>query len=410
MANLFRSNLGFGTGLALAMMGLPESLAQEAPNGQPALPSANACQPETMFCWVTSLPVQVQTGLIAAVATLVAILLKDLVVDRWTEHRADRRLAIEIYRNYADPIAAAASSLFWRLREVLVSEGRGAFLKTSGSATPFDKYKYDSTLFRISVLIAWLRAYARELTFFSLSDSDKLVDLKGAIRAFEAALADGAHVETQRVQAVAAHWDLTVPENGEELPSIAVAVDQILSTFLHRNNARVATELAPEKQTQLCKSVALALTNGINANSVPEGVLLETLQRTIQSLSIREAWLYRDFQSGIGDLMIRNTTGGARRFEVVGFKEFEVLLLSEKKTDQRWVNRLNRILRDLDISGADKNDARVRMIEETFLATVRLLEVLAKVDPNRDSVATQILSEGARLREDQTWRKSVSSG
>lgn len=95
-----------------------------------------------MANYFASLSIQVQTGLTAALATLVGILLKDFFLKLWAEYRSDRRLAKEVYRNYADPIAVSASDLFWRLREILTEEGRGDFLRTSGSETPFDKYKW----------------------------------------------------------------------------------------------------------------------------------------------------------------------------------------------------------------------------------------------------------------------------
>lgn len=360
-----------------------------------------------MANWLASFPVQIQIGLISALITLLGILLKDFILRGWVEYRANRRLAIEVYRNYADPIAAAASSLFWRLREILVEEGRGAFLKTSGSETPFDKYKYESTLYRISALIAWLRAYRRELTFFSLSDSDKLRELKDAILAFEAALADGAHIESRRVRSVAALWELTVPES--KIFSIGVAVEQVLKTFLHSNTAATANDLTQDVQFRLCKTVSDTLTQRISIAPLPEKIVRETSQSAIRSLSIREAWLYRDFQSGIGDLMIRITEGGARRFDVAGFKDFEALLLSEDDNDKRWVERLMRIVNGLDISGADQYDARVSLLEETFLATIRLLAVLAQIDPDRGSVAKKVLSEGDRLSQDQAWRKSAGA-
>jgi hypothetical protein len=94
-----------------------------------------------LVAWFAGLDAKIQTALIAAFVTLIGIILKDLVIGLWKDRRRDRKDALSIYRNYADPIASAASSLFWRLRETLVEEGRGAFMKSSGKITQFDQYK-----------------------------------------------------------------------------------------------------------------------------------------------------------------------------------------------------------------------------------------------------------------------------
>lgn len=362
-----------------------------------------------MIDWLTSLDVQIQTGLIAAVATLIGIALKDFVLQKVEERNKAKRLALDVYRNYADPIASAASSLFWRLREILVNEGRGSFLKTSGSDTQFDRYKYESTLYRLAAMIAWLRAYRRELTFFSLSDADKLSSLRDSINSFEKALSDGDKVEVQRVRSISELWDIPLPSDKSELSAVGVAVEQVLKSELHANNADLASSLNEGVQMRLCRSVADTLTSRMRIDPIEDKIVQETLHRAVLSLSIREAWVYRDFQSGIGDLMIQRVSGGARQYEVIGFGDFEDILLSGEEKNSRWISRLNRIVDRLDVSGADRYDARVQLLEETFLSTIRLLCVLAQIDPRRGSVAPDALAEGERLLRDQSWRKKQRS-
>lgn len=356
--------------------------------------------------WIRSLDVPIQAALIAAFVTIFSMILKDVLFKRIEERRAERRQALDIYRNYADPLAYAATSLFWRVREILTQEGRGSFLKSSGAGTQFDRYKYESTLYRLAVLIGWLRAYRRELTLFSLSDPKKLALLNKAMGEFEKGLADGAHVEVQRVRSLAALWCISIPSDVQSLSRIAVAVEQTLKSSIQSESVDLAMSLTAENQKKLCRRVADVIAERMRIDPLSNNIIDETLARAIRSLSIREAWLYRDFQSAIGDMMIREVKDGARRYEVIGFRDFEALLLSNDEGDKRWITRLGRILDGLDITGADRFDARVQMIEETFLATIEMLEALAKIDPKRGSVSMLTLEEGRKFKRDRYWQKS----
>lgn len=362
-----------------------------------------------MAAWFNGISPEIETALIAAFATLVGIILKDFLINWWNDQRRARKDALTIYRNYADPIASAGSALFWRLRETLLEEGRGAFLKSSGKPTQFDQYKYESTLYRFAALIGWLRAYRRELTFFSLNSPNKLSRLRDSIHNLEKSLSDGAHVETQRARSLATLWRLPLPTNENEVSSLGVAIEQVLKPALQSQDASVANDLDHAARLELCEKVANVMSTRLRLDPLPTSVIEETVGRAIHSLSIREAWLYRDFQSAIGDLMVKEVSGGARRFEVLGFGEFEDLLVSREIHAQRCVQRLNRMIDGLDISGADRFDARVQMLEDTFLAIIELLEALEEVDPRRGVVSDSLLTKAKGLARDTSWRKSVTA-
>ena len=115
--------------------------------------------------------------------------------------------------------------------------------------------------------------------------------------------------------------------------------------------------------------------------------------------------MYRDFQSGIGDMMICEISGANRRFDVVGFKGFERLLNSDEAETKRWIHRLVRVFDGLDTSGADKFDARVVMLEHTLLATIDVLIALTEIDKGRTAFAEETLREAKRIKVDRSWRK-----
>jgi len=363
-----------------------------------------------MVAWFSDLDSKIQVGLIGIGSALLTILLKDVGLYFWKEARADRKMAMEVYRNYSDPLLSASVSLFWRLRETLTEIGRGEYLKASGAESYFDKYKYESTLYRLAVLIGWVRAYRRELTFLSLSGGRQLKPLKDALSDFEAALADGAGVEMQRVKSASELWKIPLSDDAKKLFRIAVKVESFIKSALPTSgdDRDLPINLDYQSQVELCRKIADYLCDEANLKYLSDKRLAETNAQAVRSLSIREAWLYRDFQSGIGDMIILEVTGAGRRFDVLGFKEFEALLYSENAETKRWMSRLVRVFDRLDISGADRFDARVQMLEQTFLATINVLIALIEIDKGRSHVADSALAEAKKLRSDKIWRKSGS--
>ena len=89
-----------------------------------------------------------------------------------------------------------------------------------------------------------------------------------------------------------------------------------------------------------------------------------------------------------------------------------ILLAHTERTlliDQPEDHLDNRMVEGLDISGADRFDARVRMLEETFLATIELLKSLDGIDPRRGIVSSELLSQAQVLVNDKSWRKSAGA-
>jgi hypothetical protein len=71
-----------------------------------------------VFNWFSALDARLQSGVIAAVVTLIGILLKDLVITTWQERRHTRQSVLSVYRNDADPLTSAPRHLLGRLDEI----------------------------------------------------------------------------------------------------------------------------------------------------------------------------------------------------------------------------------------------------------------------------------------------------
>lgn len=352
---------------------------------------------------------RIQSAFVGSLAALITVILKEFAIFFWKESRDERKSELAIYRNYADPLLSSAIDLFWRLREALTRPSRGAYLATGGNENLFEKYKFESTLYRLAALIAWIRAFRRELTFLSLGRGDELRFLKEAITKFETALADGAHVESERIRRLSEVWQIELPTDSNELSKLAVDVEQTLKRLTPPSDKDQDLLVDSEEAVQkmVCKEVSALMQAASQGEPLGDELIKETLDQAVPSLSMREAWIYRDFQSGIGDLMITEIQGASRRFDVLGFKEFEALLRSGDEESERWINRISRVFDGVDVSKPDEFDARVGMLEETLFACMDLVTALVAIDDRRTTSAHETIKSIRGLRADQSWRKTT---
>lgn len=348
-----------------------------------------------MFGWFSALDVRLQAAIIAGVVALIGILLKDLVIARWQERRSARQTTVSVYRSYADPLASAATSLLWRLHEIFYRESY--YLQPEGEPTIYERYKQISTLYRLARLLGWIRAYQRELTFLPEAEPGKLNTIQEAITKFESALADGSDVELQRLESLSALWGLKLSENEEEKARVANALERVLKRSLHTARIRLATHLEPAAQRELCLKARELLAKELKTTPISDAIFEETLARATQSLSIRESWLYRDFQAGIGDLMIEVSPSHTRRFDVIGYRNFEAMVYEGSDEERRWLQRLANTIESLDISGADRFDARVELLRNTLFATAELVLALTTGETRRSLVSAQTVDVAKKI-------------
>lgn len=346
------------------------------------------------------------SAFIGAATNLSLSIMRDL-----SAKRQEKRQAFQVYRSYADPIALAASELFWRLYEILITK-RNEYLTVNQHTIEFYNYKYNSTLYRLAALLAWLRAYRRELIHFSLSDPKKLVALQGAIDRFEAALADGMHVEIRRIKDVLNAWDIVEPYDKKTLEKCARDLDRGLKIMLEKHKVQNVEELLEDAHANACQDIYLLVSRIVseyvpaNKGQHPEQQTKQHIDKTIRALAIKEKWLYRDYQAGIGDLLLRVVSGGARHFEIIGYREFEQLLEPKDDNASRWISRLTAIFDELDIT-AGHSDARVQLLQDVLAATANLLLILSSVDPRRQIVNAKTMCAAEKLLHEESLVKET---
>ncbi|MDP4533377.1 hypothetical protein Q9252_14610 [Marinobacter salarius] len=321
--------------------------------------------------WIQALDVKIQAALTASIVTLLGIFLKDYVFQMLKERRDHSKSTHDVYKKYAEPLAASAESMFWRLNEIFNVKGRAHFLIRSDVATGFEDYKYKSTLYRLASLIGWIYAIKKEQSYMKPVDRTSQTSLSESIRVFESALADGPHVEAERLSRLIELWSLEcTPEKSIDL---SIAFEKMHKSFLKRKNVNLATDLCDQDLFDLCRECANFLCTQLNFNHLRDDLIRETMQQTARRLSIREAWIYRDWQSGIGELMVRKSGSETRDFDIIGFKKFESMLDSDNSEVSKWISRIENTFKDVDVEKLDGQDVRVEQIRATFNAVSKLI-------------------------------------
>jgi hypothetical protein len=129
----------------------------------------------------------------------------------------------------------------------------------------------------------------------------------------------------------------------------------------------------------LCCACADLLRSRLAAD-IPDNLVKATIQLIIADIDIKEAYLYRDWQSAIGDMMIVEINNAARRFDVIGYREFarkHVCQNAECNSDKLWFERLDNLFCDLDMSKQGEFDARRKQIREVGILVEELKSELS---------------------------------
>jgi hypothetical protein len=316
-------------------------------------------------------------ALLAAVITA-ASTLSNTWLQAWLGNRsADRavgQLQEDLYRRYANPLTAAAVSLYWRLHEIF-DEGRSDYLKPGGGETRFERHKASSTRYRLAAVLGWIAALRRELVLADAKPSESVDAIRTAITAVQASLAQGVHVEQAAAESLAIVWSVEL----QNVHDAGMAVDFAAKRALHGFGTTDVGQLEPKQRTELLQAVATALSDH-TTQRVEIEVIASTEWEALAALSTREAWIYRDWQDAIGEWMLIEVPTAAPRYDVRGYLWFsEVERLGEPK-DAEWLLRLSELTNELDIAAGNK-DARIGQIRGVYVALAELIQNLDEAEP-----------------------------
>lgn len=342
---------------------------------------------------------QTQAALVAAFVSILVFILGEIFKRRLKKQ--DKRDEVKkVFKRYADPLASASTALLWRLQEVFDPGGKGFYLGGLHHKTKYENYKAMSTLYRLACVLGWIQAIRRELVFVHESRSRKVVNIEAALRKFASAFAEGGHIETTRVQSLVKLWDISPGSVREDaIKQTGVRLDYLVKRELHEYHASSLPELTAEQSVEIRNAVAVELCQGLGVPKISDGVLIETHARAMQYLNVREAWIYRDWQAAIGDVMLRPaSTGTVRVHEVIGYKEFELICNSGGDEDREWLRRLYSVIEDLDSLGDTRRDARIQQLADIRAATGEIVRSLHEADNKNVMISRESLNEAKVAR------------
>lgn len=334
------------------------------------------------FWWVP-----LGAALIGACAALATPVLKNLIVDRRNEADTRIRNHEEVLRKYLAPLADVSASLMWRFREIFV-DGRAHWLKSNTFPLQYNDYKRKSTVYRMACLLGWLRAIELELDSLPLGRAGIATPILAAINTIRSAWADGSHVELHRLQQVASVWGLNIDAlETSERRKLATSFEVKLYSVLaspDKPDSSEMSRLPDDVKLKICDELANFLCTSLRRQKLEEGVIRETVNRTIGCLSYREALIYRDWQDAIGDAVLVEDKSSSRLYKPKGFKEFLELLADDKSPP--WLHALNNSILDIDFELVGSNDFRSGQLGSLAKATANLLISLAEAKATRSSI------------------------
>ncbi len=335
--------------------------------------------------------VALASALIAGVSTAFNVVVKDRLDERRSRRNHDQ-VARETYRKYADPLTASALALFWRLREILHIEGSYQVSLGAGESR-FERYKTESTRYRIAALLGWMSALESELVLCDAQPDPSVGSMRIALARVRDALAEGGHIDVLRFSLLCALWDRQHDE--ESLTSAGRKVDLALKRRMVSLKSEAVTALSEGDQQAIVReirSIVHDLTQPMVGTSIAP-----SMEEVIRVLSIKEAWLFRDWQRAIGEMMLVDTPDGARRFDVRGFRAYTTLASEPGSPDQQWIQRLRELTDDFDSSRDPQFDARIGQLKQVLTAIAQLIIDFQASEPSRTSIQSDALEAARRI-------------
>jgi hypothetical protein len=327
------------------------------------------------------------------VIAILTILFKDYLIPILTEKRTQSNLKLRTFKEYSNPLIQAVLSYLFRINEIIY--GSSQFLLSSTPKNEYNKYKYISTVYRLCVVLGWIRAMRIELSHVEVRNTKEFKKVESALDSFEQSLADGGHVEVSRAQHLCAmwnlNWDSLVKNKKRELGS---AIELLFDSHCYKGNCDLPIDLTPEKQLELCIEVFDLICTMTKTKVLPKLVIKNQLERAIREMSRTEVWIYRDWQSSIGNLMIkRNLAVGERKYEVMSYPEFEEAFNNPGSLLNKWIFRVQGLFENLNTKVEDRFDARTNQIKNNYIKAKELIQSFSEVSKSEVNLVEHKIEE-----------------
>ncbi|MHA1536991.1 MAG: hypothetical protein ACTSUD_05505 [Alphaproteobacteria bacterium] len=317
---------------------------------------------------------------VAVFSTIVTLIVRDGVLPHIVRNRESAEKKKHIYERYAHPIASAAESLYFRLTEIVESK-RFSFLDQEAAPYIYNTYKRISTAYRIAAMIGWIRALRLEQSYLLQSEKNPQHNLRAAIARFESALADGPHVESDILTGLLEIWDIDLPPKADR-EFLEARVDNLRIEGLFSKDGReteIFRELPKMHKLAAVEKICLGITDGAGLPPIQTKIVKETLDRAAEILTVRQSWIYRDWQNAIGNRMLINTDSAVRKFDVIDYGTFE-----ETHKKDKWLPKIDNILVDLNFDAVNKSEYRTIQVSKLLQASANIIVEVDKINLNAD--------------------------
>ena len=283
-----------------------------------------------------------------------------------------------------------ATFFAFRLREIF--EGRDSYLRKDISRNEQDEYQYMSTLYRFCALMGCLQLLKKNFTRFKLYKPEHFSELATAIYQLQHALTDSKQTEYLLMENLGQLWQLDLYLLDEVLKQkISSEISNTLKKNLCFHKVSKAAVLSPNLQNQLLESILDIFTKYLTPNQTISSILILSKTEAIQLLSQTQNWICFDWQSAIGNMMLKPSAIYTHQLELIGYGEFEELFLKKPSNEQKWFKRVQSLFDNLDIKKPPKYDARIRQLKNTYWAVIHLIKTLIKLEDNPQIITMPIL-------------------
>jgi len=330
----------------------------------------------------------------AMTATLTTILV--FFAKEWLDNRRDRKAEsqqkLDVFKLYGEPLSMAAKALVDRLMEVFQYEAQ--YFRAKRRKSERDVYHYVSTMYRLCSVLGWIRAASRELSNLAVADRATTHHIQDSIQALRAALADGRVHPGARISYFGEKWQMEVsPLLEEKAEETEEAIDTLIGDELQGKARRMLVNMPAEEQQSLLRKVADYLSKELGQEPISDEILLAHRSKILRILSRTEAWIYRDWQHAIGDIMLKEATqeNSLRRLEVMGYLDFERMYVAHEgdPNAHRWLERVERLFYNLNLTVDEKIDTRAAQLRKTCSALIQLCFALEDADKTNDFLSQE---------------------
>ncbi|CAM1361294.1 conserved hypothetical protein [Tenacibaculum sediminilitoris] len=319
---------------------------------------------------------------IGAISALAVVL-----IEGRREKKKEKQNEYDTYKKYSKPIMFAAETLAWRINEILTFNA--AFLLPDAPENGFFKYKFDSTVYRLCALIGWIRAAQKEHSYLEGFGNTKNAKVRESIISLQKVLADGSQVEVSIIEELSKLYNIPIKELSDKVRSeIGVECERIVFKYIPDQVKKNVALLKDKEQLKLVNEVIDLICEKTQSTKLEKKEIKKKLDIAIDEIAREFCWIYRDWQNAIGDEMLIKLNDSYRYYDVIGFSAF-----MDKNAENVWLQKVNNLFANLDISIDNRFDSRVGQIKDIYIALINLIQELNNSIEDEQAISSNSLDK-----------------